>query len=171
VIANGGKGGFAGSAPVSTPERFRCAFNAQRPAYVPPPPVVSPPHAPRLAAPASISLGALGQHGILTSVTCAAACTYRVSLQMSAKDARRFGAQPNGKAYATLANSSRRPAKLGAGSTVDVWLRPSPGTVSNLRYWLTRLRVQTVATKLVLIVQLAGRAKPVTISHTLTLNR
>jgi hypothetical protein len=170
VIANGGMGGFAGSEPVSTPERFRCAFNAQSPAYVPPPPVVTP-HAPRLAAAASISLSALAQRGIATSVTCAAACTYRVALEMSATDARRLGLKAGAKAPATLANSSRRTDKLGGGSIVHVTLKPSPGMVANLRYWLTRLRMRTVKATLVLTVQQTPAKKAITSSRTLALKR
>lgn len=157
VIDNGGHGGFAGSEPVSTPERFRCAFDAETPAYVPPA-TTTPSGAPNLTAKKSVSLATLGRRGIETAVSCPAACTYQVSLELSAKNARRLGLKIK-SGVGTLATSSALPAQLSAGSEINVWLKPTSAMVSDLRYWMKRLRVASVAGKLVLTVQPTGAAK------------
>jgi hypothetical protein len=170
VIANGGQGGFAGSEPVSTPERFRCAFNAQSPAYVPPPPPVTVAH-PGLVAPSAVALGTLGRPGINVTVSCAAPCSYRVALTMSAADARRFGVSGRASGPATLALSPRRVGHLSAGSEVQLSLRPSRSLVSNLRYWLNRLKRSSVAAGVVLTFQQSGDRRARTITRRMSIRR
>jgi hypothetical protein len=171
VIANGGKGGFAGSEPVSTPERFRCAFNAQRPAYVPPPPPPPAVHGPVLAAPAAVALAALARDGTVVTVSCSVACSYRAALTISAGDARRLGVGSGARGAATLALSSRGVGHLSAGSEVQLDLRPSQALVGNLRYWLDRLRRRSVAARVVLTVQQSGDRRARTIARPLTIRR
>lgn len=170
VIANGGKGGFAGSEPVSTPERFRCAFNAQRPSYVPPPPPVRV-RRPGLAAPAAVALAALGGSGIVTTVSCPVACSYRVALTMSAADARRFGVGSSARGPATLALSTRGVGHLSAGSEVRLRLRPAQALVANMGYWLNRLGRRSVAAGVVLTYRQSGDVRARTMTRTLSIRR
>lgn len=171
VIANGGMGGFAGSEPVSTPEHFRCAFSAQAPAYVPPPPPSAKIGAPVLAAPAAVALPALGSHGIAVTVSCSTACSYRVALTMSAASARRFGVSGRAPGAATLALSPRSVGHLSAGSQVRLTLRPAQSLVANLRYWLKRLGRRSVGAGVVLTFVQSGDARAQTITKGVSIRR
>jgi hypothetical protein len=157
VVANHGKGGFAGSQPVGDPARFRCVFYKQSTA-VPAGPVAAAPttqatSAPRVSAPANVKLTTLGHTGVTGVVACPVTCTYTLVLQVPVATARRVGLTTSTKRAAVLATNGTDPETLDAGGQARVRLRPRPSQIGRMRYWLKRLHLKGLDAQVVLASQ------------------
>lgn len=155
VVANHGKGGFAGSVPVGDPTRFRCVFYKQ--STVPPagPTAASTTpqattRAARVTVPAKVNLATLSHSGVTGVVSCPATCTYTLALQVPAATARRVGLTTGAKRPAVLATNGSNPETLDAGGQARVRLRTTPSQTGRMRYWLKRLNLALVEAQVVL---------------------
>jgi hypothetical protein len=171
VIDNGNRGGFAGALPVSDPSPFRCAFNKQgTSATTPAPATRTAPALPAVNISSRVALTALGHSGVTATVACPRDCTYIVSLEVPAATARRLGLTTSRKKPAVLATNGSTPESLNAGGSARVRLKPRPGAISRMRYWLGRLHLSSVRADVRLTAQQDGGARRSRVVH-LTMRR